>query len=184
MVEFANGKVTVTIFLHKNSEPTPKLTLQKIGQVVCHHPSLKEKRRVSPTTAPLIVKKADEYCRMTVDSSKVNHDLTVFKVLLPYTVSLLKQINIGLTPGMQLLIMQTCIHTHDLLVKITRISLLSSNKDKNICLHIYVYIYYLSSDLYEFLFSFVIIYSEETLHTILIHLIDIPILMYKVSKEY
>lgn len=41
MVEFANGKVTVTIFLHKNSEPTPKLTLQKTRQVVFHHPSLK-----------------------------------------------------------------------------------------------------------------------------------------------
>ena len=40
MVEFASGKVSVTIFLHKNSEPTPKLTLQKIGQV-CHHPGLK-----------------------------------------------------------------------------------------------------------------------------------------------
>ena len=139
---------------------------------------------MSPTTAPLIVKKAVKYCRMTVDSYKVNHDLTLFKVLLPYTVSLLEQINITLIPGMQLLIMQTCTHTHDLLVKITRISLISSNKEKNIRLYIYVYIYYLSSDLYEFLSSFVIIYSEEILHTILIHLIDIPILIYKVSKEY
>ena len=95
---------------------------------------------MSPTTAPLIVKKAVEYCRMTVDSYKVNHDLTLFKVLLPYTVSLLEQINIALTPGMQLLIMQMCTHTHDLLVKITRISLLSSNKDKNTCLYIYIYI--------------------------------------------
>ena len=51
-----------------------------------------------------------------------------------------------------------------------------------IYIYIYVYIYYLSSDLYKFLSSFV--YSEEILHTIMIHFIDIPILMYKVSEEY